>query len=1054
MGRPFGWSIRALAVAAAAALAAAGIGIGAIAHFAFTPASNSALGKAVPYDYIGAEAIALRMDPAAMVSFVRDQIGTDAYPGVLRGPVATLWGLSGSDLDRSLLLQALLARAHRRSILVHGSSWGVEVDDGHGSLTYVGPTLAADPTAVASTPSAAEFQTVRIGAHTVDSDGNAVDEPVGTFRTADLAANDIHIFYRVKGKSAHLAVEGPHSSITVSADAATAKSQSLIVTLASPGVASILLERELFTTAYDGYVSFFDPSNRYSITVSTGWLTDNVAMREGDSLKAPLSNGTGPSGWDAINHMVAYRFLAQSDDSIRSFAKQQSIAAHLTSPRVTIVANERDPESKGRSLSIDLLKDDLAVDASVSNRLMINTTHSLYDASLEAEVLQSVTGQQTQSAADSLATAVSSQPSTLGQRLLIVAYSLNQLLGDDVVDGTAVVVSPKVRPDLSVSFTRSGDSVQAQASPALVIALAGSHDGAIRWLLSSPPIKSDVEQARAASAAEIALANAAHLPIDYQTEYRTIPTTRFYWHVTQFVPGNPVQQLRVAVRPGLTISALPYYAGNNAPPNPGPLSNDLSTANISDDDLQNATVIQDFFPKDDATHGYTFQVVSRKVYAELKSKGSALVRFNFLDGTVSDVVRLYVVGHRNPTITVNGRDMQVNVLDLNGDYEKNHRSRPKDLADGPKLIDPSNTVDGAFNKFVILDDPEYPLYVGLFQGGDNQSALPGTVVDAATGRPVPGATVKLVEPDVSGTSWPDGTFSIPAFDQPLGTFTVHVEAAGYKTLDRQIDISNPAALPLKLALQPVKPVQATWITQANVDTVFSSLTLSRRSQDLITAAVTSDPLVSVLVPGETANTQFGPIDAWLEINAATGEMFPLLPDGLHGASTVRDLTGIAAGSAAGCVELCNGMLSWPGNQAEEWIRQNAANPFEPDRAIREAPIAWFAGHVAGWYYFAAGALNGVQANIANPSLTTCDLHKITMRTARAMVEGTWVEWGLTVAGTTAESWTLQWALDLPSAPFLNNKANGFIFKSSAHAAITNLGHATDVAWGLVGGACD
>ena len=60
---------------------------------------------------VGALAASLGKDPTQAFEFVRDAIGFDPYPGMLRGAEGTLAARAGNAWDRALLLKALLAES-------------------------------------------------------------------------------------------------------------------------------------------------------------------------------------------------------------------------------------------------------------------------------------------------------------------------------------------------------------------------------------------------------------------------------------------------------------------------------------------------------------------------------------------------------------------------------------------------------------------------------------------------------------------------------------------------------------------------------------------------------------------------------------------------------------------------------------------------------------------------------------------------------------------------------------------------------------------------------
>jgi hypothetical protein len=992
-----------------------------------------------PLGYVAAEAAALHDNPLAIVAFVRDKVATDEYPGVLRGPVGTLWTKSGNGVDRALLLQALLQYTPARTELVHGRTWGVEMATGSGRFAYVGPNTTADPGAVPQPMPASDYQTVSFDVQTVAPGGATTDEFLGTYRTAELSANDIVVSYRQVHGQVNLVLSALGSVRASRANAATAVSQTLEMTLNAPGVAPVTTQRQLFTDAYPDYLSTFDPSDRYDITVTTGWVPLYVAHRESAAVAAELRERAQPAGLDATDHVLAYTFLAASDANTWALAGRLRLAPHVTSPRITIVGNVANPEDPGtRVVSLDLRKNNLVVSGSLAGTQTINANVSMYDASLESQVLAKVTGQPTISGADLLAAAVGGEPGTLPQRLATLGQSVLRLLDDDLPNGTSLSVTPVGHPADGVVFTRQGARVQVTVAAAVRQALATSADPDTRWLLGRPDLASDDDVVRAALATDSALSHAAQVTMDYTDVYRFRETPEFYWDLTAFSPHNPEQQLAITTTPSVQIRFLPYYFGNNRSQAGKPISASMVDINISDHDLQSATVIQDWFDLDGVTtDGYLVDMVSRKVFSELVARGSAVVRFRSRDSsgtaTLSAPVRIYNMGAETVGIEVNGVITPVRVLQLNGYWAKDRLARPKSPTAGPDIYNPYDRVDGAINKFAILDDPNYPFYADMFwDSGDNQTDIQGGVTDASTGDAVNGATVSLARPALTVATWPDGSFSLPAFNSLLGTAKVQVSAPGYATLTATVDFADPKSFPLRFRLQPLAATQraAMWVDGANAAKLLPTLGLTDRSRGLI-AQLVSDPAVSVLVPAQQAVDDYGPIDVWTVFNRSTGELYPMLPDGLYGATTNFDIMGFDLGAAKKWAH--DKLNKLPADQAKKLAKNEAKKLLkkliegdEPynDKDIKVAlePLSFYAGHVAGWYYFAAGALTAVSANMDDPDMTMCEFHAITTRTAILLVK----------------------------SQFGKDKS----FGAGALLAVNALGHRTFVEWGLVGTGCN
>lgn len=90
-----------------------------------------------------AKAARLTGGAAEAFSLVRDRIATEVYPGVLRGPDGTLSASAGNDLDKALLLGALLAAQKRQVRYAHCSLDGARAQEIVDSMFL--PSKPAEP---------------------------------------------------------------------------------------------------------------------------------------------------------------------------------------------------------------------------------------------------------------------------------------------------------------------------------------------------------------------------------------------------------------------------------------------------------------------------------------------------------------------------------------------------------------------------------------------------------------------------------------------------------------------------------------------------------------------------------------------------------------------------------------------------------------------------------------------------------------------------------------------------------------------------------------------
>src|SRR5689334_1239184 len=88
---------------------------------------------------VPARAAELGGDPKHIFCFVRDEVASEPYRGVLRGAGGTLASRAGNSADKSLLLEAMLESAGHRCRLVHGQLPSEK------AAALVGQFLKADP---------------------------------------------------------------------------------------------------------------------------------------------------------------------------------------------------------------------------------------------------------------------------------------------------------------------------------------------------------------------------------------------------------------------------------------------------------------------------------------------------------------------------------------------------------------------------------------------------------------------------------------------------------------------------------------------------------------------------------------------------------------------------------------------------------------------------------------------------------------------------------------------------------------------------------------------
>lgn len=162
------------------------------------------------------------------------------------------------------------------------------------------------------------------------------------------------------------------------------------------------------------------------------------------------------------------------------------------------------------------------------------------------------------------------------------------------------------------------------------------------------------------------------------------------------------------------------------------------------------------------------------------------------------------------------------------------------------------------------------------------SAIRGVVVDSATGAPIPGARVRLVEVNRDETTHLDGSFTFSGVT--AGRYTLFVNRAGYQPSGSPAVVGAGLSGPIRIVLSGAP---------ATLDPVIVTGTLSSRSRDdvlsptsVLTAGTLDRALGTTLAatieaqPG-VAMTSIGPATGRPVLRGLSGDRVLVLEDGLR-----------------------------------------------------------------------------------------------------------------------------------------------------------------------------
>jgi hypothetical protein len=352
---------------------------------------------------------------------------------------------------------------------------------------------------------------------------------------------------------------------------------------------------------------------------------------------------------------------------------------------------------------------------------------------------------------------------------------------------------------------------------------------------------------------------------------------------------------------------------------------------------------------------------SRKMYRELTTSGSTTIRYRRYDGSLSEPIQLYVVYRFDQArVFVNSESRLVTQLYLRGGYAKDHLTRTQ-ADNAPEMIDESDPLRFAMNRFAILDDPRFPLVEIV--GARFQTAIPGRVTSRDTGLGVPDASVKVEGTDAAGTSWGDGRILLPIIKEPFRTFTVTAEAPGYAPFRGEFDFSQTNAFPLKIELTPQPAVgDYVWVTAKSFDAL--AKVDDPRLSDVVRRELAGDTQLAALVPLSAVEYGASEERAFLLFDNRDFSFVGVGEDGLHASS------------------------DFLGGVAKDWFKsawaatRGKAKPYQVPQGV----LNYYFGHIAAWYVYSAGRLDAVADMINGKSFEDLG-HAQAISRARQWIDG-------------------------------------------------------------------
>jgi len=812
--------------------------------------------EADAFDWFRDRAEQLDRDPEAVLAYVRDEVHLLPYRGDVKGPLGALWDASGSPEEKAKLAAAVLLHCPGSAPL---------------GLDDVAPErdAATDP-AEATVFRLTIVHRLLLAGEEPARETVVAEAPIGAF------VGDVHSVEIPAAGTTRFVLRGS-AAASLEVETSSGMGEEIAFRIDRPGEDEpLVVTRELWHS--DNRVGAVGPliGDRHDLVV----LPCRVGKRVGEKEKLRMEQAGRETGDDARAYASLLEYARRSDVILARLEDEHDVRARFDLPRILVLSKYA--LAGGPSYALDLRQNRTSFDGEAVDAYLASMVRSLVESGLEQHYLTEWSGLPCSSAFDVFCRLEDERPNAPDRRLRAIAAALGALRSHG---GAAAQATFRAR--------RADGSQDADAPTVTVVRRADA-----AWLVSGPAVKEEFAEAlaeqgfslpsedgmldafadehEAALAVETMLMSAEgarpvrpdyllETELDPGEEPLVAPGARFEF---SWGDGEARTEQRVRVLSCSADLSLRFRVQDGARPAAG--TRDIAAAAVANATVHNPWYRAGRHHQREAT---SF-CLSREVFAELRA-GRA-VDFALQGRYTPDIDEhgprpiawrgaLEPIGPGEITVEVNGRPETLQVI----------RCRLGE------------------DELSVLDDPLWP--VGM---ADRLTAVStsirGRVLDEQ-GLGIAGASVKLVEEDVTVKTWPDGRFRLPPpVNGTRGRTKLQITANRLVLDEPEVDLSAPGRT--EIVLQVTRQPTEVLYLSSGASYELHGLPLSDQVKRHVRRHLDAGRLV--VLPSRTVEVAGYETAAFFSHDTETGHIEAVTEDGLCGSTTTEQAWGGALKSLA------------------------------------------------------------------------------------------------------------------------------------------------------------